>query len=162
MSNFYHKRTVEWGDGKVILIDQKKLPNRLSYIECERHQQVAKSILEMNIRGAPAIGVAAAMGLALVAYYSKAETKKQLLEELRKAGQDFIETRPTAANLQWGINRIYDFAVNSKETEIEKLKQVIIDESKKMGDEDVKINKTIGKQGSKLINDGDTVLTHCK
>jgi len=161
MTDFYKERTVKWEDGTVTLIDQMKLPNKFTYIHCKNHLQVAKSIKEMNIRGAPAIGVAAAMGLALVAYYSKTETKEELLEELKKASRDLLETRPTAVNLEWGLKKINDLA-SKFEGGIDSLKKSIIEEAKRMGDEDVEINKRMGNHGSVLLNDGDSVLTHCK
>lgn len=161
MSDFYRARTVKWEDGTVTLIDQRRLPNKFTYIHCTNHLQVAKSIKDMNIRGAPAIGVAAAMGLALVAYYSEAETKEELLEELKKASRDLLETRPTAVNLEWGLKKIYNL-VSKSGGGIESLKKTIIEEAERMGDEDIEINKRMGQHGSILLNDGDKVLTHCK
>ncbi|MFQ6134576.1 MAG: hypothetical protein ACE5KU_02025 [Nitrososphaerales archaeon] len=161
MVDFYTERTVRWDDGTVVLIDQRRLPNRFAYIRCTDHTQVAKAIKDMNVRGAPAIGVAAAMGLALTAHNSRAETKWELLAELEAAGRELVETRPTAANLTWGVKRIYRRA-SEAEGDIGSLKKVVIDEAERMGDEDVEINREIGMNGSPLLKDGDTVLTHCK
>lgn len=161
MVNFYNERTIKWINGTVILIDQQKLPNKFTHIRCTDYKQVVNAIKNMNVRGAPAIGVAAAMGLALTAYNSKAITKKDLLIELEVAGKELLETRPTAVNLSWGIKRIYDKALVSN-GDINFLKQIIISEAECMGDEDVSICKEIGKNGSTLFEDGDTVLTHCK
>ncbi len=161
MVNFYTERTVKWDNGTVVLIDQRRLPNIFTHIRCKDHTQVAKAIREMNVRGAPAIGVAAAMGLALTAYNSKVRTKKELLAELEAAGKELIETRPTAANLSWSIRKIYRKA-SETEVAIDNLKKIIVEEAERMGDEDIEINKNIGRNGSRLIEDGDSVLTHCK
>ena len=161
MVNFYDERTVRWIDGSVVLIDQRRLPNRFTRIHCTDHVQVAKAIRNMNVRGAPAIGVAAAMGLALVANNSKAKTKLDLMNELEVAGKELTETRPTAANLSWGVKRIYNKALNA-DGNMDFLRQVIIKEAECMGEEDVANCKEIGRNGSSLLEDGDTVLTHCK
>ena len=161
MVNFYDERTVRWIDGSVVLIDQRRLPNRFTRIHCTDHVQVAKAIRNMNVRGAPAIGVAAAMGLALVANNSKAKTKQDLMNELEVAGRELTETRPTAANLSWGVTRIYNKALNT-DGNMDFLRQVIIKEAECMGEEDVANCKEIGRNGSNLLEDGDTVLTHCK
>jgi methylthioribose-1-phosphate isomerase len=159
--DFFTERTVRWDNGTVVLIDQRRLPNRFTYITCTDHTQIAKTIRDMNVRGAPAIGVAAAMGLALTAHNSKAGTKHELLGELEEAGKELVETRPTAANLAWGVKRIL-LKASEAEGDIGHLKQTIIEEAERMGDEDVEINREIGRNGSPLLKDGDTVLTHCK
>jgi len=161
MVNFYDERTVRWIDGSVVLIDQRRLPNRFTRIHCTDHVQVAKAIRNMNVRGAPAIGVAAAMGLALVANNSKAKTKLDLMNELEVAGKELTETRPTAANLSWGVKRIYNKALNA-DGNMDFLRQMIIKEAECMGEEDVANCKEIGRNGSSLLEDGDIVLTHCK
>jgi len=161
MVNFFIERTVRWENGRVVLIDQSKLPNKFRYITCTDYKQVAGCIKDMNIRGAPAIGVAAAMGLALCAYNSKAREKQDLLLELNKAGQVLIDTRPTAANLAWGVRRICRKASESI-VNIKSLKKIVVNEAIKMGDEDVAVNRRIGENGSILLSDCDRVLTHCK
>lgn len=162
MVSFYTERTVKWVDGAVSLIDQSRLPNRLTYIRCTTHTEVADAIREMKIRGAPAIGVAAAMGLALTAYNSKAKTTRELLYELEVAGGELIETRPTAINLKWGVNRICRRASEAARGDVKSLKKLVVDEAVRMGDEDVEVNRRIGRNGSTLLEDGDRVLTHCK
>ena len=161
MVNFYNERTVRWNDGTVILIDQRKLPNRFTHIHCTDHVQIAKAIRNMNVRGAPAIGVAAAMGLALTANNSKAKTKKDLMTELEVAGRELTETRPTAVNLSWAVKRIYNKVLKT-DRDMDFLRQMIIKEAECMGEEDVANCKEIGRNGSNLLEDGDTVLTHCK
>jgi methylthioribose-1-phosphate isomerase len=161
MVNFFTEKTVRWDEGTVVLIDQMRLPNKLAYIKCQNHLEVANAIRRMNIRGAPAIGVAAAMGLALAARTSKAKSKQQLISELEASSRDLLETRPTAANISWGVNRILRKARGSAD-DLNSMRKDIVDEAKQMGEEDVKNNMEMGRNGSVLLEDGDTVLTHCK
>lgn len=156
-------RTVKWEGGKVILIDQTKLPIKLSYVECKDHFELADAIKKMVVRGAPAIGVAAAMGVALAAYNSKAKRIDEFLREIESAGKIMINTRPTAANIRWCVERILNKAKRiAKRKNVDELREEIVNEANRMADEDVKVNRMIGKHGAKLIEDGDVVLTHCK
>jgi methylthioribose-1-phosphate isomerase len=153
-------RTIEWQDGVVITVDQTRLPGELVYLKMKKCHEVAFAIKNMKLRGAPLIGVAAAYGLALTAYYSKAEKKEDLIKEIEESAETLRKTRPTAVNLFWAINRIVKKA---RETsgDAKEVAKVIIDEALRMADEDVETNRKIGQYGSKLINDGDVVLTHC-
>jgi len=99
-------KTIEWKNNKVVMIDQTKLPNELTYVEYSDFQEVANAIRTLVVRGAPAIGVSGAFGLALAALQSKAESKEQLLEDLENAKKILFETRPTAVNLAWGLENI--------------------------------------------------------
>ncbi len=152
-------RTVEWKNNKVIMIDQTKLPNQLIFVEYDDYNQVADAIRTLVVRGAPAIGVSGAFGLALAALQSKATTKDQLISDLEKARKILYDTRPTAVNLKWGLDKIMNVA-NSGST-VEQIKELIINEAKKMADQDIEINKTMGKYGSVLFDDNDTIMTHC-
>ncbi|PIY90037.1 MAG: S-methyl-5-thioribose-1-phosphate isomerase [Nitrosopumilales archaeon CG_4_10_14_0_8_um_filter_34_8] len=152
-------RTVEWKDNKVIMIDQTKLPNQLVFVTYDDYNQVADAIRTLIVRGAPAIGVSGAFGLALAGLQSNATTKEQLILDLEKARKVLYETRPTAVNLKWGLDKIMNVA-NSGDT-VEKIRQSIIDEAKKMAEEDIQINKTMGKYGSVLFDNNDTIMTHC-
>ena len=152
-------RTVEWKDNKVVMIDQTKLPNQLVYVEFSDYKQVADAIRNLVVRGAPAIGVSGAFGLALAALQSNAETKEQLLEDLKKAKKILFETRPTAVNLAWGLERIMKVA-NSGDS-VEQIRELVVNEAKKMAEEDIEINKTMGKNGSELFDNNDTIMTHC-
>nr|WP_255458283.1 S-methyl-5-thioribose-1-phosphate isomerase [Nitrosarchaeum sp. AC2] len=152
-------RTVEWKDNKVVMIDQTKLPNQLVFVTYDDYNQVADAIRTLVVRGAPAIGVSGAFGLALASLQSKATTKDQLISDLEKARKILYETRPTAVNLKWGLDKIMKIA-NSGDT-VEQIKQLVINESKKMADEDIQINKTMGKNGSVLFDNNDTIMTHC-
>ncbi|CAD6368442.1 Methylthioribose-1-phosphate isomerase [metagenome] len=152
-------RTVEWKDNKVIMIDQTKLPNQLVFVTYDDYNQVADAIRTLVVRGAPAIGVSGAFGLALASLQSKATTKEELLSDLEKARKILFETRPTAVNLKWGLDKI--MTVASSGNTIEQIKQSVINESKKMAEEDIEINKSMGKNGSVLFDDNDTIMTHC-
>lgn len=132
-------KTIIWEDNKLLLLDQRKLPDEVTYFECKNHKDVVYAIKNMVVRGAPAIGVAAAFGVALAQING---------EDINKAAKEIKNTRPTAINLFWAVDRV----VNSDSP---------IDEALKIYKEDVETNKKIGKHGSKLIEDGDVILTHC-
>ena len=152
-------RTVEWKDNKVIMIDQTKLPNQLVFVKYDDYNQVADAIRTLVVRGAPAIGVSGAFGLALAALQSKATTKDELISDLEKARKILYETRPTAVNLKWGLDKIMKVA-NSANI-VDQIKQSVINEAKKMAEEDIQINKIMGKYGSVLFDNNDTIMTHC-
>jgi len=153
-------RTIKWRDGVVVTIDQTILPLKEEWIELRSCMEVASAIKEMKMRGAPLIGVAAAYGMALTAYHSYAKTKRKFMQELEKSAEILRNTRPTAVNLFWAIDRIMNKA-RSFQGSLEDLRREIISEALKMADEDVETNRRIGKHGAKLLSDGDTVLTHC-
>ena len=153
-------RTVEWKDGVVVTIDQTKLPNELVFLNMKKCSDVASAIENMKLRGAPLIGVAAAYGLALTAFHSKAKKKEDLMKEIEESAENLRKTRPTAVNLFWAINRIVKKAQETS-GDAKAVAKAIIDEAQRMADEDVEVNRKIGKYGSKLIDNGDVVLTHC-
>jgi methylthioribose-1-phosphate isomerase len=157
----FTQRTVSWEDGAIVLIDQRKLPNRLIFIKCSNHDQVVDAIKNMRIRGAPAIGAIAGMALALTAHKSKAKTKEELIKELESTAKDLRATRPTGVNLFWAIQRVMNRA-HSTEGRVEDMVEAIKREALLIAEEDVEINRAIGKNGAKILEDGDTVLTHCK
>jgi len=152
-------KTVEWKDNKVVMIDQTKLPNQLVFVTYNDYNQVADAIRTLVIRGAPAIGVSGAFGLALASLQSNATTKEQLIEDLEKARKILFETRPTAINLAWGLDKIMNVAKDG--TSVDQIKESIIDEAKKMAEDDIKINKKMGQNGSVLFENNDTIMTHC-
>jgi len=152
-------RTVEWKDNKVVMIDQTKLPNELEFVEYDDFNQVADAIRTLVVRGAPAIGVSGAFGLALAALQSEAVTQDELILDLEKAKKILFETRPTAVNLAWGLTKIMNVAKSGNS--VDKIKEQVIFEAKKMADDDIEINKIMGKNGSVLFNDSDTIMTHC-
>ena len=152
-------KTIEWKDNSVIMIDQTKLPNELLFVTYTDYRQVANAIKTLVVRGAPAIGVSGAFGLALAALQSNASTKEEMINDLNSAKNVLFETRPTAVNLAWGLEKIMEVARSCKDPE--EIKKIVVETAKQMADQDVKINMTMGKHGSKLFDDNDTVLTHC-
>jgi len=154
---------INWKDGKVIWIDTRFIPWEEIYRETTDYRRLAKAIKDMEIRGAPAIGVAAAFGMALAAYHSKAKEIEEMLRELRKAKETLSNTRPTAVNLFWALDRMWNKAlkITEKSHDIEKIKEELIDEAQKIRLEDIETNIKMGKIGAKLIEDGDVILTHC-
>jgi len=155
-------RTIEWDPkGTVKMIDQRKLPIEFIEVEFDDYHDVAKSIKEMYIRGAPAIGAASAYGLALAATQSKATTPKGLLADLEVASDVICATRPTAINLFWAADRMLRTAKASTQTTVEGVVQDLIAEAERIADEDVEINKSMGAHGATLVEDGFNILTHC-
>jgi len=152
-------KTVEWKDNGVIMIDQTKLPTELVFVKYSDYNQVAEAIRTLVVRGAPAIGVSGAFGLALAALQSTASSKEELLKDMEKARTILFETRPTAVNLKWGLEKIMKVA--KKEDDVSKIKESVVNTAKKMADEDIKINMTMGKLGSELFDNNDTIMTHC-
>jgi len=152
-------RTVEWKNNKVIMIDQTKLPNELVFVEDDDYNQVAEAIRTLVVRGAPAIGVSGAFGLALAVLQSTATTKEELISDLDNAKKILFETRPTAINLAWGLEKIMEVA--KEKNDIDEIKETVIETAKKMAEDDIKINKIMGKKGSELFDNNDTIMTHC-
>jgi len=153
--------SIEWThDNKVKMIDQTLLPHKLEFLEFEDYREVAKSIKVMNIRGAPAIGVAAAMGMALATIEYKALPKEVFLKRMEEAADTIRNTRPTASNLFWAVNRIWAL-LSSFPDSPSNISELVVEEAKLMAQEDVNVNKNIGKNGATLLEDGDVVLTHC-
>ena len=152
-------KTVEWKDNSVIMIDQTKLPNVLEYVTYTDYNQVAEAIRTLVVRGAPAIGVSGAFGLALAALQSNATEKKELISYLESAKKILFETRPTAVNLAWGLDKIMDVA--NQATTVEEIKNNVVENAKKMAEEDIQINMSMGKNGSELFSDYHTIMTHC-
>jgi methylthioribose-1-phosphate isomerase len=152
-------KTVEWKNNSVVMIDQTKLPNSLEFVTYTDYNQVANAIRTLVVRGAPAIGVSGAFGLALAALQSDAKEKDELINYLEYAKKILFETRPTAVNLAWGLEKI--ILVAKKAGTVEEIKKNVVEAAKQMADDDIQTNMLIGKNGSELINDNDTVMTHC-
>jgi methylthioribose-1-phosphate isomerase len=147
-------RTVDFVDGKVLLIDQTKLPEHYEIVTCIRWDQVYEAIKTMIVRGAPAIGVSAALGMALAANDVKD------LSEFLKIANNMEQARPTAVNLMWAVDRIVNVAKNNF-TDINKLREAVTAEAKKMLEEDIAVNKAIGRNGAELVPPNARILTHC-
>ncbi len=153
--------TIEWKNGIVSMLDQTKLPIEVVYFDCKTYQDVAKGIKDLIIRGAPAIGVAAAMGIALGVKDIKANDFAGFYNEMEKICSHIGSTRPTAVNLFWAIERMKKVAIANKEKPISTIKDILFQESSKVLTEDIAANMAMGKHGSQFIKNGDTILTHC-
>jgi len=153
-------RMIKWQNGTVITPDQTKLPLQEVSLEIKTVEQMTEAIKMLRVRGAPLLGAAAGFGVALAAYHSNAKTKENLLSELETAGIVIKRQRPTAVNLFWGVDRVLNKAKNVSGA-VKEIKAAVINEAQKIADEDVAQNRAIGKNGSILIDDGDTILTHC-
>ena len=152
-------RTVEWKNDSVVMIDQTKLPNELVFVKYTDYNDVAEAIRTLVVRGAPAIGVSGAFGIALAALQSSSETLDGLLSDLEKAKKILVATRPTAINLSWGLEKIMEVAKQGKT--VSEIRDTVIAKAKQMAEEDININKRIGKNGADLFHDNDTIMTHC-
>jgi methylthioribose-1-phosphate isomerase len=151
---------MEWQDGSVITIDQTRLPHETVILKIKTIDEMAEAIKNLRVRGAPLLGAAAAFGLALSAYHSKANCISELLAELEDAAETLKRTRPTAVNLFWAVDRVLGKARDFKGT-VEGLKSLVVREAQRIADEDAEANRAIGENGATLINDGDVILTHC-
>jgi methylthioribose-1-phosphate isomerase len=156
-------RTLEWvaERGALRLIDQRTLPGELTFVELTSPQAVAHAIHDMTVRGAPAIGVAAAFGMALAARHSPAATVPDLLKEIQSAGALLRAARPTAVNLGWAVERMLRVAQAAAAHTPDELRRRLVDEAQRMADEDVATNRRMAAYGAELLHDGDTVIHHC-
>ena len=152
-------KTIEWVNGKVKLINQLKLPYELEYIVTDDYRRVARAIKTMEIRGAPAIGVAAALALALAATKIEDEDLERAVEYMKRVASELRSTRPTAINLFWAIDRVMRVVYSA--TDVEELKKLVMKEALNIWKEDIECNRKIGEYGEKLLDDGDTVITIC-
>lgn len=154
-------RTVEWYQGAVRMIDQKQLPWTFSQVELRSYEEVAAAITDMTVRGAPAIGAAAAFGIALAAQNSVAETPDDLVSDLNVAAVVLKAARPTAVNLAWAVDRMLGLFERVSADGVGTMRDLLLAEALRIADEDVQINQQMGMHGSTLIKDGMTVLHHC-
>jgi methylthioribose-1-phosphate isomerase len=151
-------RAIEWLDGKLRILDQSKLPGEQIFADLDNYSDVVLAIKGMRVRGAPAIGVAAAYGIALGASGIKTENKDAFLAQLNQVMQAFAASRPTAVNLFQAINRMRKAARGDGVTEI---KNSLVDEAKRIHQEEVTATRQLSQLGAELIKDGFTLLTHC-
>lgn len=154
-------RTVEWVDGKVRLIDQKQIPWALTQVDLPDYQSVAAAIIDMTVRGAPAIGATAAFGMAIAAFQSNADNSEALLVDLQNAATVLKAARPTAVNLAWAVDLLLGMAQDSNQLSVDTIRERLLKEAQRIADEDVEINRRMGEYGASLIQTGDTVLHHC-
>lgn len=154
-------RTVEWNNGKVRMVDQRKIPWELAFVDLNNYEEVAEAIFNMTVRGAPAIGASAGFGMAIAASESQASTVNDLLSDLEKAAVVLKDSRPTAVNLAWAVDQLLDLAKTGDYTDADSLREALLTAAQKIADDDVAINQRMGAHGAKLIQAGDTVLHHC-
>ncbi len=157
-------RSIQWNSEHlaVDLIDQRLLPSRLEIVSLKTHKDVATAIQQMVVRGAPAIGAAAAFGLALAGYESNAQTPESLLTDYQAAASLLKQSRPTAVNLAWAIDRLMKvLKEKSVGRSLDSVRSLMLREAQRIADEDVEINRRMAELGASLIEDGDTVIHHC-
>lgn len=147
------------------MIDQRILPGRFEVLSYTDHKSVAHAITDMVVRGAPAIGAAAAFGLALAGFESASNSTEDLFADLQAASNTLKASRPTAINLAWAVDRImgslFQWERAEGEGEVDLIRQFVLQEAQRIADEDVEINKRMAAHGAALINDGDTIIHHC-
>jgi methylthioribose-1-phosphate isomerase len=153
--------TVEWKDGAVRLLDQSRLPGAVEFIDCRDYKAVADAIRTLKVRGAPAIGVTAAMGVALGAQAIHATDYPTFAQAVLTICDDLASTRPTAVNLFWALERMRRKLESVRDQPVSTIKQILTLESQAILEEDIALCKTMGRHGAELIRDGQTVLTHC-
>ena len=151
--------TIEWHGNHVRMIDQRKLPGRIEWYVCRTYLDVVKAIGTMVIRGAPAIGVAAAMGLALGAKSIK--TEAAFPKRFKDMSDRMLNARPTAVNLRWAVERMGDVADKMAAMPLDGIKKALREESQRILDEDIEINRKIGEYGQMVVPREATILTHC-
>jgi methylthioribose-1-phosphate isomerase len=154
-------QTLEWTNSGVVFIDQTKLPTEEVYVTCTTHQEVADAIRNMIVRGAPAIGVAAAMGIALGVSNSEANSVSDLNIEFEQICKMIGETRPTAVNLFWAIRRMSEKFESLRARTVSQIQQALIEEAQRMHAEDIAANQAMGRHGATLMPASGGVLTHC-
>lgn len=154
-------KPIEWVGGKIIMLDQSRLPFEVIFIECTDYQMVAECIRTMKIRGAPAIGIAVAMGISLGAQDIRAENFNEFMKAIDPIFNEMLSTRPTGVNTKWAVERIKSFLRKRRDESVDRLKELLIEEAKRILEEDIEVNKAIGRWGAEFIKDGDTILTHC-
>ena len=154
-------RPLYYENGVLKLIDQTKLPGEIVWHEYKSYEQVAKAIKDMIVRGAPAIGVTAAYGMVIGANGIKAGNKDEFFSELERIAVEMKNTRPTAVNLFWAVDRIVKKACDNKNRSIDEIRKEMLEEARRMDREDVENNRRIGNFGNQLVNPNDAILTHC-
>ena len=153
--------TVEWKNGAVRLLDQSRLPGTVEFLDCRDYRMVADAIRHLKVRGAPAIGVTAAMGVALGAQAVTATSYDEFAKAVAGICDELAATRPTAVNLFWAIERMKRTLAELRTKPVSEIKCALIEESQRILDEDIAMNKAMGKHGAALVQSGQTILTHC-
>jgi len=153
--------TIEWKGKCIRMIDQRKLPAKVEWVVCDDDKGVIMAIRDMVIRGAPAIGVAAAMGLALGSEAIKADTYNAFERRFREMADRMVKARPTAVNLRWAVERMILLVQQMAGVDPEEIRIALREESEKILSEDIEINRKIGEHGNKIVPRKAVVLTHC-
>lgn len=154
-------KAVEWRDNAVIILDQRALPERIEYLTCRSHEEVAKAIENLAIRGAPAIGIATAMGIALASLEIKTSRADTLLKQLEGVFQRFLNTRPTAVNIKWAVDRVKSLLSKNRNLKVEEIRALLVEEANRILSEDVEVNRKIGLEALPLFRENVSVLTYC-
>jgi len=158
---FEAMRSVKWENNELIILDQTKLPDTTEFIKLDKAEDVWDAILHLKVRGAPAIGIAAAYGLCVAMRDTGAKSHEEFMTELKKNSQYLASSRPTAVNLFWALRRMERAAFDNKNKTVEELKEILIREANAIRDEDESMCRAIGENALTLFHDGMTVLTHC-
>ncbi|RLB11415.1 MAG: S-methyl-5-thioribose-1-phosphate isomerase [Deltaproteobacteria bacterium] len=153
--------TIVWQEKKVKMVDQRRLPHRVEWYVCRSYKDVIRAIKGMVIRGAPAIGIAAAMGLVLGAHSIRTKSYDTFIKRLSRISDEILSSRPTAVNLKWALDRMMKLAYKMSQSPVIEIKEALYKESQKILDEDIEMNRKIGKNGERLVPDGAVILTHC-
>jgi methylthioribose-1-phosphate isomerase len=156
---FHEKLTIFWESQGIVLVDQTKLPDEYKLVRVSTIDQLVDAIRKLKVRGAPALGAAGAYGIALAAHETKEYSVTRLKAQLRLAAKSIVETRPTAVNLFYGVDRVLKMIEPC--VTVEEVREVALNEALRVADEDVITNKSLGAVGASLLNDGDVVMTYC-
>lgn len=160
-SNKLKFKTLEWMDDHLRILDQTRLPEETVYLNCDTVDEVASAIRDLKVRGAPAIGIASAFGVVVGMRKQSSQSWKKYEERLKHVISTLAETRPTAVNLFWALERMRMMAEKHKGEDLEKTTQLLLNEAISIHEEDKLMCEKIGEFGASLLKDGDTVLTHC-
>lgn len=152
---------MKFEDGKLYLIDQRKLPITVEYYKAGDYRAVKFAISDMVVRGAPAIGATGAYGIYLAAREYRDKSKEKFLDKVKEAGEELGRARPTAVNLTWAIRRMKDLLENNSHKPVKELVELIKEEAEAIAEEDVEINKRMARHGNEIVPQGATILTHC-
>lgn len=156
-----HPKLLYWEADTLYILDQTKLPVEVVYFPCDSVKDVWDAIKTLKVRGAPAIGIAGAFGIALGVRKVNLSNVEEFIEYAKRIGEELASARPTAVNLQWAIDRIIKVVEENSSAGVEKLKELLYAEAQRILEEDIAVCRKIGEVGSSLIKDGDNILTHC-
>jgi len=152
---------IQWSDYHILLHDQRKLPSKIEYLVCKKYKDIVKAIENMAIRGAPAIGIAAAMGLAMGSCSVRVSTFDAFRRHFTRMADEMAQARPTAVNLRWAVERMTSLVDSCSSKTPDEIRRILRRESERILAEDIDVNKRIGKNGRVLVPDGSAILTHC-